>query len=133
MTDQTNRKQRSGMGTSLLELLSWSWLLPLSVKKAATNLLDQRFTDTALLSDLGRVEDPPSFGDGPGDAVELWFSPPARMPLGVALGTVVVADRLHLVFRSRRAQFDPEAAEGFAQCYLEQLRRVTAQVGDGLQ
>lgn len=133
VTKQTSRKQRSGMGTSLLELLSWSWLLPLRVKKIAIDALDQRFTDTALLSDLGRIDDPPSFGDEAGDTVELWFSTPARMPLGVSVGSVVVAERLHLVLRSRRAQFGPHAAEGFVQCYFEQLRRLATQVQGGGQ
>lgn len=127
VTAQTSRKQRSGMGTSLLELLSWSWLLPLWVKRALVNAFDQRFTDTAVLSNLGRMEDPPSFGDDGGAATAVWFSAPARMPLGLSVGAVTVSGRLHLSFRYRHPQFGPEAARRFAECYLTQLRRVVAE------
>lgn len=119
---QTSRKKRSGMGTSLLELLSWSWLLPLSVKRKAINLLDQRLADTVMLSDLGFVDDPPSFGDDVGETVESWFSTPSKMPVGLSVGSVTVQGRLHLVFRYRHPQFGPHAVRRFAECYLDQLR-----------
>ncbi|MEX2621633.1 MAG: condensation domain-containing protein [Egibacteraceae bacterium] len=123
VTAQTSRKQRSGMGTSLLELLSWSWLLPLPVKRVLVDAFDQRFSDTAALSNLGRVADPPSFGGDLGAVDELWFSTPARMPLGLSLGAATVGTRLHLAFRYRHPQFGADAARRFAECYLDQLRR----------
>lgn len=126
VTTQTTRKKRSGMGTSLLELLSWSWLLPLRVKQAIIDVFDDRFTDTAALSNLGRIEDPPSFGDDVGDTVEAWFSAPARMPLGLSIGAITIGGRLHLAFRYRHPQFGPDAARRFAECYLTQLRRMVA-------
>ncbi|MBW3579205.1 MAG: hypothetical protein KY462_16025 [Actinobacteria bacterium] len=130
VTAQTSRKKRSGLGTSLLELLSWSWLLPLRVKQAMIDVFDRRFTDTAILSNLGRIDDPPSFGHDVGETVECWFSAPARMPLGLSIGAITVGDRLHLSFRYRHPQFGPEAALRFAECYLAQLRRVVEQPTD---
>lgn len=131
VTAQTNRKKRSGVGTAFLEVLSRSWLLPLGAKQALVDLIDllgDRFVDTAILSNLGNLEEPPSFGPEPGEVAELWFSAPARMPLGLSVGAVTVAGQLHLAFRYRRAQFDDDAARRFVDCYLTQLRRVAGSV-----
>lgn len=126
VTTQTSRKKHSGLGTSLLELLSWSWLVPLGIQHAVINAFDKRFADTAILSNLGRVEDPPSFGEA-GETSGMWFSAPARMPLGLSIGAITLCDRLHLAFRFRHPQFGLEAARAFADCYLAQLRRVVTQ------
>jgi hypothetical protein len=67
------------------------------------------------------VSDPPSFGLGAGRTVGLWFSPPARMPLGLTIGAVTVEDRLHLVFRHRHRLFDARAARLFAGRYIAEL------------
>ncbi|MGI8632685.1 MAG: hypothetical protein ACR2NA_09100 [Solirubrobacterales bacterium] len=123
VTTQTSRKEEPGRGTSLLELLSWSWLVPLRIQQALIRVFDQRFADTAMLSNLGRVEDPPAFGAA-GETSAMWFSAPARMPLGLSIGAITVDDRLHLAFRYRHPQLGPEAARAFADCYLAQLRRV---------
>lgn len=132
VTAQTSRKKRSGLGTAFLEILSRSWLLPLRVKQALVDRLNDvgdRFVDTAILSNLGHVEDPPSFGvEGDDDPGEVWFSAPARMPLGLSVGAVTVAGRLHLVFRYRHPQFGEDAARRFVDCYLTQLRQVADSV-----
>lgn len=131
VTAQTSRKKRTGMGTALLEVLSRTWLVPLRVKKAVADLspvVDNRFVDTALLTNLGSVEDPPSFSGEAGGMEELWFSAPARMPLGLTVGAVTVAGRLHLTFRYRHPQFGREAARRFADCYLGELDRITEAV-----
>lgn len=127
VTAQTSRKKRSGVGTALLEVLSRSWLLPLGAKQTLvdlSHLLGDRFVDTAILSNLGRVEEPPSFGTEAGTTSELWFSAPARLPLGLSIGAVTVGNHLHLAFRYRSPQFDDEAARTFVDGYLTQLRRV---------
>ena len=130
VTRQTSRKKQRGMGTAVLELLSWSWLLPLSVKQAAISVLDRRFTDTAILSNLGRIDDPPAFGSAAGDSVELWFSAPARMPLGLSVGAITMGGRLHLSFRYRHPQFGPQAAQDFAACFVALLHTVSTGSGD---
>jgi hypothetical protein len=77
-----------------------------------------RLVDTAALSYLGRL-DVPSFGHDAGDPLEVWFSPPARMPLGLPLGAVIAAGRLHLAVRYRRPLMSADAARRFAyRCVL---------------
>lgn len=129
VTAQTSRKKRSGMGTGLLEVLNRSWLLPLRVKQrlAGMPIVTDRFADTAVLSNLGSHHEPPSLGSEAGGIEELWFSAPARMPLGLSVGVVTVTDRLHLAFRYPHRQFGSDAARRFAECYLAMVRRVVAE------
>lgn len=101
-TTQTARKKRSGMGTGLLELLGRSHLLPLWAKEVLVALIPL------------------------GGNREMWFSAPARMPLGLPIGAVTVSGRLHLSFRYRHRQFGPRAAGRFAQCYLAHLHALVA-------
>lgn len=125
VTRQTVRKKRSGMGTGILELLGSSHLLPLWAKQtlvALVPLAGDRLVDTAILSNLGRLDDPPWFGKEAGETVEVWFSAPARMPLGLSVGATTVSGCLHLAFRYRHRQFGPDAATRFAECYLTHLR-----------
>jgi len=49
------------------------------------------------------------------------FSPPGRMPLGLSIGAVTIADRLHLTLRYRRAQFGSEAGRSFMTLYRDAL------------
>lgn len=124
LTTQTARKKRTGMGTALVDVLARSDRLPLWVKQAmvaAMPLTANRLVDTAMLSNLGQLAETPSFGPDAGDTVELWFSPPGRMPLGLTVGAVTVADRLHLTFRYRRSLLDADAAARFAEGFLIEL------------
>ena len=112
------------MGTPLLELLNKTKSLPLWVKRATVVLMPltgNRLVDTAMLSNLGALAEPPSFGPDAGPTVEVWFSPPARMPLSFTVGAVTVGGRLHLTFRYQHGQFDDEAARLFAGRYLHEL------------
>jgi len=76
--------------------------------------------DTAILSNLGRVDAP-----GFGAAGDLWFSPPASMPTGLAVGAVTVGDRLNLGFRCRRCLMDDSDLARFADEFLDTLDDVT--------
>ena len=93
-------------------------------------LVGDRPLDSAMVANLGAV-DPPSFGPDAGATTELWFSPPARMPRGVAVGAVSVAGRLHLAFRYRRVQFDAAAARRFGAYYVGALERAGLAAGRG--
>lgn len=127
LTAQTRRKKHTGMGTALVEVLGRSDRLPLWAKKglvAGVPVTGNRLVDTAMLSNIGRLAEPPSFGAQAGATVGVWFSPPARMPLGLTIGAATVADRLHLVFRYRRRLFDGDAAARFADRFVAQLDRL---------
>jgi NRPS condensation-like uncharacterized protein len=129
VTVQTNRKKRVGFGTAMIELLGRSRLFPLWAKHAMVMLLPvtgNRLVDTAMLSNLGRLDPVPTFGSESGDVSEVWFSPPARMPLGLSVGAATVNGRLHLAFRYRNRLFGPEAAQRFAERYVLELGRYQA-------
>ena len=121
---QTRRKRQAGMGTAVIEVLGRSSLFPLWAKQTLVTLLPltgNRLVDTAMVCDLGRLREPLSFGPEVGDAVELWFSPPARMPLGMAVGAAASGDRLHLSFRYRRGLLGVEAAGRFVDRFRSEL------------
>ncbi|MFI5040298.1 MAG: hypothetical protein ACHQNA_00370 [Acidimicrobiales bacterium] len=91
-------------------------LLPYVVDAVA-----DRMADTAVLSNLGRVVDPPWFG---GDGTGLWFSPPPRHPVILALGAATTADRLGVSLRWCRSALSPAAARDFGDLFLGSLRAV---------
>jgi hypothetical protein len=76
--------------------------------------------DTASLSNLGVVDSMPSLGDA-GSVRGLWFSPPARMPLGASVGALTLDGRLSVTLRYRHALFDQRAATAFAGVFREVL------------
>lgn len=122
------RRIKEGGGGALIEVLGRSTSFPLGVKEASSpllKLLGNRIADSALISNLANLDDPPSFGDA-GDTTEVWFSAPARMPLGVSVGIVTVGGRLHAVFRYRHPLFSKEAAGRFAGRYVDALERFLA-------
>ena len=124
LTAQTKRKKDIGLGTALLEVLKGSDRLPLWAKQAMVMSLPlggNRLVDTAMLSNLGSLTDPPSFGAEAGPTVEAWFSPPARMPLGLTVGAVTLDSRLHLSLRYRHGLFDAAAAGRFADTLVAQV------------
>jgi NRPS condensation-like uncharacterized protein len=124
VTAQTSRNRRSRTGTALLEALDRSGLLSLWAKQSAVVLqpvTGNRDVDTAMLCNLGRLAEPPSFGEG-AETVEVWFSPPTRIPIGLSIGAATVSGRMHLVFRHPHRLFGEDAARSFAECYVHQLR-----------
>ncbi|MGH3798017.1 MAG: hypothetical protein ACRDSP_24435 [Pseudonocardiaceae bacterium] len=96
--------------------------LPLPVKRSiARRTAAERRLQTAILSNLGRLDEGLDFGPEL-RVLEVWFSPPARMPMGLAVGAITAAGRLHLVFRYRRPLFGPADVARFADHYLAALR-----------
>lgn len=121
---QTRRNNRSRTGTALISALDRSGLLPLWTRQSRIVLepiTRNRFVDTALVCDLGRIADPPSFGPGAGKTHEVWFSAPARVPVPLSIGAATLGGRLHLSMRYSRSLFGPEAAARFAEYYLFEL------------
>jgi NRPS condensation-like uncharacterized protein len=103
-------------------LLATGWA-PAAIKCHAVRLARRvavpLCTDTALLSNLGAIACPPCFG---GSGTEpLWFSGPARMPRGLGVGALTIAEKLHLCVHYRHTLLDPSAAADFTALYCEAL------------
>lgn len=115
-TRRVKERQGAGAMIDLLEVAGAS-AVPIGIRQVAArglaSALVDRELDTVVLSNLGRLRAPLDFGDA-GRAGELWFSPPASMPLGLATGAATIGDRLHLTIRYCRAQCDARAAASFA-------------------
>jgi NRPS condensation-like uncharacterized protein len=124
---QTAQVKERGTAAALREILFASPALLIEVKRRMPALLGfggNRIVDTAVLSNVGRVREPISFG-ALGPASELWFSPPCRMPLGLGMGVATYEGRMFLMFRYRHAQWSAEAAARFADAYVDLLERTT--------
>jgi NRPS condensation-like uncharacterized protein len=88
---------------------------------AAVPLAGNRVVDSAVLSNVGRLEGVPDLGGDAGAVRSVWFSPPGRMPLGASVGTATLGNELFVALRYRRALFDAGAAADFAALYREVL------------
>lgn len=129
VTAQTTRNKRRRTGVALLAGLHRSGLLPLWAKQSLVvlqPLTRNRFIDTAMLANLGAVDSLPSFGGDSGEITEVWYSSPARTPESLCIGVVILNGRMHLTFRYPHRLFGPGPARRFADCYVEQVRRVAA-------
>jgi NRPS condensation-like uncharacterized protein len=105
----------AGLVVDLLELPTT--VLPTAVKRRFQDLIGltgDRFVDTAMLSNLGRLDPVPSLDETAGAVKRIWFSPPGRMPLGASLGAATYDDELFLALRYRHALFGADAAHQFA-------------------
>lgn len=120
------KRIKESEGAALMEILKRSSRLPLWAKEQLSSLLwltGNRLVDTAVLSNLGSIDDPPAFGAGC-ETTELWFSAPARMPCGLSMGVATLAGRMHLSFRYRHPLWDAAAAARFATRYLDEMGRL---------
>ena len=83
--------------------------------------------DTAMLTNLGIVTDPPWSGSrGP---VRMAFSGPAHMPRGLSVAAVTADGQLQLGFRYRYALFDEAAAARFVATYAAALDELAKTAG----
>lgn len=127
ITAQIARNKRTRTGVALIAALERAGLLTLWAKQSVVvlqPLTGNHRVDATVLCNLGWLDEAPSFGPDAGDAVELWFSTPARAPLSLCLGAVTIGGRLHLTFRYPHRLFGPDAARRFAACYLDHLRQM---------
>ena len=119
---RAGKQRRSDGLDATSRLLATGWA-PAAVKRTAARLARRLAgpvcTDTALLSNLGVLPEPPSFG---GRGTEpIWFSGPAQMPRGLGVGAVTTAGRLHLCVHYRHALLDRSAAADFTALYCRTL------------
>ncbi len=124
VAEQTYRMRRNNRAYGLYDLLEVTGKAPLTVKRAVPRLIHltgDRFVDTAMLSNLGRIPQPPTLGGSDSEPPELWFSPPCDPACSVAIGVATAGQRLSLVARYRHEQFDAEAAEEFTDLLIAQV------------
>ena len=124
ITAQKTRNKRFRTGVALLAALERTGLLPLWAKQSLVvlqPLTRNREVDTAMLANIGWLEQPPSFGADAGETTAVWFSSPARTPESLCIGAVIVAGRLHLTFRYPHRLFGADAARRFAESYVDHV------------
>jgi NRPS condensation-like uncharacterized protein len=111
----TRQIKDGGIAGLIVDVFDPPTLLPTGLKRRMQDLIPLTgniVVDTAVLSNLGRIDDVPHLGDA-GAVREVWFSPPGRMPLGASLGAVTLGGRLFVTLRYRHALFDRDAASRF--------------------
>jgi NRPS condensation-like uncharacterized protein len=117
-TERTRRIKDEGVAGLVVDLLELpTATLPTGVKRRFQDLITltgDRFVDTSVLSNLGRLEPAPSLGGDAGEVRSVWFSPPGRMPLGASLGAATYGGAMFLCLRYRHALFSAPAATAFA-------------------
>ncbi|MEA2479299.1 MAG: hypothetical protein QOJ07_1221 [Thermoleophilaceae bacterium] len=121
--ERTRRIKDDGVAGLIVDLFEIPTAMPTALKRRLQQLIpltNNLVVDTAVLSNLGKLEDVPDLGDA-GRVRAVWFSPPGRMPLGVSLGAASLDGRLFLTLRYRHPQFGPEAAAEFAALYRRTL------------
>ncbi|MDQ4091871.1 MAG: condensation domain-containing protein [Actinomycetota bacterium] len=122
---QTYRRRRNDRAYGLYDLLEGTKRAPLTVKRAVPRLIHltgDRLVDTAMLSNLGRIPEPPTLTARPDSKpLEVWFSPPCDPACSVAIGVATNGQRLALVTRYRYEQFDADAAEEFTNLLITQI------------
>jgi NRPS condensation-like uncharacterized protein len=118
---RTRAIKESRRAAAVASLLPHVQRLPLRARQGVAHLASREaIMPSAMLSNLGRLPHV-DFGPGAGEPVEAWFSPPAEMPLGLAVGAVTTGRRLHLAFRYRHPLFGPGAAQAFADVFRSTL------------
>ncbi len=124
VAEQTSEIRRNNRAFGLHDVLDVTKKAPLVVKCAVPKLIHltgDRFVDTAMLSNLGRIPEPPTFTNrDDSEPPELWFSPPCDPACSVAIGIATIEKRLTLVNRYRYDQFDADAAEEFTDLLIAQ-------------
>jgi NRPS condensation-like uncharacterized protein len=121
-TAPLRRNARSGGTQDLLRLIS---PLPVGLKRQMPHLLDvtgNRFVDTAVVSNLGRPAEFPSFGEHPPG--EVYFTPPYWSTAAISIGAITTGGTLHLGLRHRLSVLDAPAGRRFADLLVRELNSV---------
>lgn len=115
--------QQLGIATRALAATPCPTWLKRWLVRAALRLAGPAVCDTAMVSNLGKVADPPDFGL-PGTPA-MAFSVPAQMPRGISVAVITAGGSTQLGFRYNRALLDQAAAIRFAAGYQQALADVT--------
>jgi NRPS condensation-like uncharacterized protein len=122
--ESTTRIKEDGIAGLIVDLLEFPTFLPTGVKQRLEQLIPltgNMVVDTAVLSNLGKLDALPHLGGEAGAVRAIWFSPPGRMPLGASFGAATMNDELFLTLRYRHALFDAAGAAEFAGLYRDIL------------
>jgi NRPS condensation-like uncharacterized protein len=120
----TRRIKEDRLAGMVIDLLVGPSLLPVAAKRRLQEVIPltgNKVVDTASLSNLGALDGWPALGARTGGVEAVWFTPPARAPLGAAIGAVTVGGRLQVAIRYPRSQFGRAAARAFAQRWRDVL------------
>jgi NRPS condensation-like uncharacterized protein len=118
--ESTQKIKRDGIAGLIVDLLEFPTVLPTGVKRRLQELIPltgNMVVDTAVLSNLGKLDALPRLDDEAGEVKAIWFSPPGRMPLGASFGTATMNDEMFITLRYRHALFDADAAAAFGELY----------------
>lgn len=118
--DRTRRIKEEGVPGLIVDLLQIPTALPTGVKQRLQELIPltgDLVVDTAVLSNLGRLQGVPHLGGDAGAIRAVWFSPPGRMPLGASFGVATLGEELFITLRYRHALLADTAAAEFAELY----------------
>jgi NRPS condensation-like uncharacterized protein len=121
--ERTRKIKSDGIPGLIVDLLAFPTALPTGIKQRLQQLIPLTgnvVVDTAVLSNLGRLDEMPDAGDA-GAVTRIGFSPPGRMPLGASLGVATMDDQMWVTLRYRHAMFDAEAASEFGRLYRRVL------------
>lgn len=116
ITEQTVTLKEAGAAGTLIDLLDFPRWLPAILKARLRDIMPlvrKSLVETTWLSNLGRLAEAPDMGDA-GSVQQLFFSPPAPMPMGLSLGVASLGERLFLTLRYRKSLMTPDMAEAFA-------------------
>jgi NRPS condensation-like uncharacterized protein len=122
--DRTRKIKDQGVAGLIVDLLQVPTVLPTGVKQRLQQLIPltgNLTVDTAVLSNLGRLQGVPHLGGEAGAVRAVWFSPPGRMPLGASFGVATLGEELFITLRYRHALLAPAAAEEFGRLYRDVL------------
>jgi NRPS condensation-like uncharacterized protein len=84
--------------------------------------------DTVMLTNLGKVTDPPDFGGG--GLVTMAVSGPAQMPRGLSVAVMTAGGQPQIAMRHNRKLLSDEAAGRFLSAYEQALAELTLPAGD---
>jgi NRPS condensation-like uncharacterized protein len=124
-TFRTQRGKRAHAPEAIFDvLIAILRRLSMTQKRRLRSLLfpqmHDRLQDTAILSNLGRLEIP-DLGGTAGAVRAAWFTPPVRWTRGLGVGTIGIDGRLQVAFRHHRSSFDDEDAAAFAALFRDAL------------
>jgi NRPS condensation-like uncharacterized protein len=122
---RTRAQKARRLPGAVIDVLGLASVTPVGLRqflaRTVRHPISDKFVDTAILSNLGRLDQPLDFGPEAGTATEIWFSPPGQMPLGAGIGVATMNGEMFLTVRYCRAQFDATGARAFAEAWREVL------------